>query len=189
MQILKIENLNLDEVVRKSARAIKSGQVIICPTDTVYGLICNASDKKTVSRLFKIKKRPANKPIPIFVKDIKMAKKIAEISKKQEAFLKKAWPGALTAVLKSKKNKGTIGIRIPNYKFILTLIDKLNLPLAETSVNISGEPSLIKIKEILRHFEKQKHQPDLVLNAGNLPKSKPSKVLDLTVWPYKILRS
>lgn len=170
-------------------RAIKKGKVVVCPTDTVYGLVCDAANKKAVERLFKIKKRPKEKQIPIFVKDIAMAKKLAEINKEQEDFLKKVWPGKVTAVLKKKNGKGTIGLRIPNHKFVLSLAKYVNRPLTGTSANISGNKASTKIKEVLKQFEGQKYQPDLVIDKGNLPKSKPSTVIDLTVSPHKILRA
>jgi L-threonylcarbamoyladenylate synthase len=173
--------------LKKAVKAIKEGKVLVCPTDTVYGLICAANNKKAVDRLFKIKKRSRNKPIPIFVKDIKMAKRFAYINRNQEDFLKKIWPGKVTAVLKSKKKIKTIGIRIPDYRFILSLIKK-SFPLAESSANISGKPASTKIKEVIKQFKNQKYQPDLVIDAGNLLPSKPSTVIDLTIWPPKILR-
>ena len=183
MKILKIKK-SLNEAII----SIKNGQVLICPTDTVYGLICDAGNNKEVEKIYQIKQRPKNKLMPIFVSDIKMAKKLAEINKKQEGFLKKVWPGTVTAILKSKNVKGTIGVRIPNYKWLLGLAEQLNQPLAETSANISGEPATTKIKEVLKYFKGREYHPDLAIDAGNLKKSRPSKVIDLTVWPPKILR-
>lgn len=169
--------------LKKAIKAIKEGKVLVCPTDTVYGLICDFSNKKAVERLYKIKKRPKWKLLPIFVKDIKMAKKFSDIDFRQEKFLKTVWPGKVTAVFHHKKP----GIRIPNYKFVFNLVKHIG-PLAETSANISGKPASTKIKDVLRQFEGKRYQPDLVIDAGNLPKAKPSKVIDLTVWPPKILR-
>ena len=175
--------------VKFAVKAIKSGKVLVCPTDTVYGLICDAGNKKAVERIYKIKKRPKNKLIPVFVSDINMAKKIAKIDSRQEEYLKKVWPGEVTVVLRKKLGNGTIGIRIPRHKWLLHLVEQLNGPVAETSANISGQPPTTKIKEVLKQFEGRKYQPDLIIDAGNLPKNKPSKVIDLTVWPPKILRS
>lgn len=170
-------------------KAIKQGKVLILPTDTVYGLVCDAANKKAVDKIFKIKKRPKSKPLPVFVSDIKMAKKLAIIDKKQEKFLKSVWPGAVTAILKSRQQKNkTIGLRIPNYRPLLDLVKQLNRPLAETSANISGKPAPGNIKEILKQFNGQKHQPDLIVRHRMSNKAKPSKVIDLTVWPPKILR-
>ena len=186
MRILKIKKQNSSQVFREAVKAIKNGQVIVCPTDTVYGLVCDATNKKAVDKLFKIKRRPRKKPIPFFVKDIKMAKKLASIDKTQEAFLKNVWPGKITVVLKSKK-RDTIGLRIPNH-FVLNLVKHINCPLTGTSANISGRPASTRIKEVLKQFKSQKAKPGLVLDVGNLPKSKPSTVIDLTIWPPKILR-
>ena len=184
------------EMIKKAAQLIKEGGVIVCPTDTVYGLICDATNKKAVKKLFKIKKRPPKKPIPIFVKDIKMVKKLAYINKKQEKFLKKVWPGKVTVVLKAKKNlpkgilgpENKIGLRIPNYKLVNTLLQKSNRPLSGTSANISGKPGSTKIEEVLRQFKKEKVQPDFVIDVGNLKPSKPSTVVDLTGSKLTILR-
>jgi len=187
MRISKINKQNLDKVLKEAAKLIKNGQVLVCPTDTVYGLICDGTNKKAVRRLIKIKKRQNKKPIPIFVKDIKMAKKLASIDKVQEDFLKKVWPGKVTVVLK-KKNR-TIGLRIPNYKLINRLLSIIKTPLTGTSANISDKPASTKIKEVLKQFKSQKYQPDLILDAGDLPKSKPSTVIDLTVSPPKVLRT
>jgi len=174
--------------LQKAIRAIKNGKVLVCPTDTVYGLICDAKKQKAVSKLFRIKKRPRSKPIPIFVKDIKMAKKLAYVDQKQEDFLKNVWPGKITAILKKRSGRGKIGLRIPNHKFVLHLVEHTNRPLTGTSANISGRPALTKIRKVIKQFKNQKYQPDLVIDAGNLPPSKPSTVIDLTIWPPKILR-
>jgi L-threonylcarbamoyladenylate synthase len=133
----------------KIAKELKRGKVIVCPTDTVYGLIADATNKKAVGKVFKIKKRPINKPISIFVKDIKMAKKLAKINRNQENFLKSVWPGKVTVILKPKRKfpKGVgrpekeIGLRIPDYKIINQLLSIIDRPLTGTSANISGKPA------------------------------------------------
>ncbi len=204
IKILNVSAKNLNKTIKIIVKAVKDGKVLILPTDTVYGLICDATNKKAVARLFRIKKRPKSRPIPIFVKDISSAKKLVEINENQAKFLKKVWPGKTTAVLKLKiknsikiKNwklkiygvfKDTIALRIPKNKLVLGLLKKTKKPLTGTSANISGKPASIKIKEILKQFENQKEQPDLVIDAGDLPESKPSKVFDLTISPPKILR-
>ena len=184
------------EVVNKIISFIKKKKVIVCPTDTVYGLICDINSKEAVRSLFEIKKRSRNKPLPVFVKDINMAKEIAYINKKQERFLKKVWPGKITIVLKSKKKfpkgiaskENKIGLRIPDYNILNILLEKLEVPLSATSANISGKPSSIDVKEIIKQFEKEEVKPDLIVDSGRLRKSKPSTVIDLTGLKIKILR-
>jgi L-threonylcarbamoyladenylate synthase len=187
MEILKINSQNFKRVIEKVIKFIKEGKVIVFPTDTVYGLIANATDKKAVEKIFKIKKRKKGKEIPIFVKDLKMAKKLAKIEKSEEEFLKKVWPGKVTVILK-KKNQGKIGLRIPKYRLVNLLLEKLKKPLTGTSANISGRPASTEIKKIIKQFENQKIKPDLIVDAGNLKPAKPSTVIDLTTQRPKIQR-
>ena len=178
------------------ARSIRRGQIVVCPTDTVYGLLADAANKKAVQKVFEIKGRPKNRALPVFVKDIKMAKRLARISKKQEAFLEKTWPGKVTAVLENRgvlpeglEERGTVALRIPNYELIHKILQKLDRPLTGTSANISGEPACLDGKEVLAQFRGRKAQPDVLLDAGKLPPSKPSMIIDITGKDYTVLRS
>jgi len=180
------------KALNRAVLAIKKGEVIICPTDTVYGFLARADNKKAVNKIYKIKNRPKLKPLPLFVSSIKKAKELAEIDKNQEKILKKYWPGKYTFVLKRKKGikvydgaKDTIAIRIPKNKTLNNLLNKINKPLVQTSVNISGQASLTKIGDIIEQFSKFNI---LVIDGGSLKTTKPSKILDLTKDKIKILR-
>lgn len=161
---------------------IKKGEVVVLPTDTVYGLICDAKNNKAIDRIFKIKKRDRNKPIAIFVKDIEMAKEFAYISKREEAILKEVWPGKTTVILNGKKElsdllykDGKIGMRVPDHSLIISLVEETG-PLAQTSANISGENSCT-IEEI--KIQLREEGPDFFLDGGKLEGS-PSEVVDIT---------
>src|SRR3989344_6737368 len=93
------------ENLSKALAVLKSGGVIICPTDTVYGFLADAASKKAVAKIYKIKKRPRSKPLPVFVRDLAMAKQIVVIDEWQAKILKKYWPGKYTFILKRKKYK------------------------------------------------------------------------------------
>ena len=190
MQTIK-KNKNIKEIVT----ALNNGAVLVLPTDTVYGLVCDATNKKAVEKIFKIKKRGKSKSLPVFVKDIKMAKKYAVISKVQERIIKEKWPGAFTFVLKAKKGlyssvykKDTIAMRQPDCKMITEITKAIKKPLAQTSANISDYPATTKIKEAIKYFKDQKIQPDTIIDAGNLKKNKPSVIIDLIKDNIKILR-
>lgn len=198
MKILKFSK-NKNQIINEIREKILGGKIVVLPTDTVYGLVCDARNKRAVKKIFEIKKRPFDKPIGIFVKDIEMTKKIAQIDKEQKKLLKQKWPGKTTFILKKKCNeerprsilvgtKETIGMRISKYELILALFEKIDFPLAQTSANISNEPATTKISEVIKYFENEKIQPDLVIDAGNLPESKPSTVIDLTSEESRILR-
>lgn len=192
MKIIELKNVNIKDLIGQ----IKKGKIIVLPTDTVYGLICDTENKGAVRRIFKIKKRSIQKPISVFVKDFKAAKKIAVIGKKEEKTLKSMWPGKLIAVLKAKKRFpqgvvckfGKIGLRIPDYKLLNRILSKFKKPVAQTSANVSGQMASNRIKDVLRQFQNKKNQPDLVIDAGNLKKTNPSRVIDLTGDTPKILR-
>jgi len=104
MEILKLNEDNFEKLIEKLAKAIKEGKVLICPTDTVYGLICDATNEKSVKKIFKIKKRRKEKAISVFVKDLRMAKKYAFINKEQEEFIKNNLNKKNTFILKRKNN-------------------------------------------------------------------------------------
>lgn len=195
MKALKINLKNQKLALKQAVLIIKKGGIVICPTDTVYGLITDAKNYSAVKKVFEIKKRKPNKPFPVFIKNIKAAKTIAFISQAQEKFLKKFWPGKLTAVLKARSFKlpegivskdKKIGLRIPDYKVLNVIIKKADVPLIATSANITGQKASGKIKEVIKQFENKKYQPSLVLDAGNLKESLPSTVIDME--SFKILR-
>jgi L-threonylcarbamoyladenylate synthase len=186
------------ETIKTIIRELKKGKVAVCPTDTVYGLIADASNKKAVNKIFRIKKRPLAKFLPLFVEDLKMAKEIAKIDRNQEKFLKKNWPGKTTIVLKRKRNgigiklyglgERTVALRIPKYKLINDLLKEMKLPLIGTSANVSGRPASTKIKEVSKQFQGKRLRPDLIIDAGNLKAARPSIIIDLTGPKLKILR-
>jgi L-threonylcarbamoyladenylate synthase len=197
MKIIKINFQKPEKkIIEETVKVIKKGGAVIVPTDTVYGLTVNVLNEKAVRRLFLIKKRPFNKPFSVFVKDFKMAEKLACIGGKKEKILRKFWPGQITFILKKKEifpnfltaNKKTIGLRIPDCLIIKNLFNFLNFPLIGTSANISGKPASGEIKKIIKQFQSKKNKPDLILDAGNLPESKPSTIVDLTLSAPKVLR-
>ncbi len=193
-----------------AAALLKNGGVVICPTDTVYGFLADAQNKKAVAKIYQIKKRPKFKPLSVFVKDLKMAKEIAAIDKRQEKVLRKFWPGKYTIILKRKSilweakpttdfvvglashkklyglDKNTVALRIPKHAFLQKILKKVNRPLAQTSVNISGKPPLYDISDIMKQFGAS---DILIVDGGNLKKSKPSKIIDISKDTIKTLRS
>ena len=85
MKILRVKGDRFAKEVRAVAAALRMGKAVVCPTDTVYGLLADATNKNSVRKVFEIKKREKEKALPVFVKSIAMAKRLAIVSKKQEA--------------------------------------------------------------------------------------------------------
>tara|TARA_Y100000310_G_C20305285_1_gene633659 strand:+ start:61 stop:585 length:525 start_codon:yes stop_codon:yes gene_type:complete len=137
------------EIIKK----IKQGKIFIYPTDTIYGLGCDATNEKAVEKIKKIKARDRDKPISIIAPSINWIKQNCIINKNLK--LEKYLPGPYTLILKKKNkeflshvsNTDSLGIRIPDLDFTKE-IQKSSLPFITTSVNLSGEPPETKIIEI-----------------------------------------
>ena len=199
MEIIKI-NLSTDwnnpEIIHKAVTVIQRNGVIVYPTDTVYGLGVIALRTHCLERLFKLKKRPQTKPVPIMIGNIAMAKKLALVDRRTEKVLEAVWPGPVTVVLAKRQivpdiltaGKRTVGLRIPDCRLIQILLASLGEPITATSANFSGSSPLVSAVEVIKVFEKAYPRPDLILDAGDLPNNPPSTVLDLTGSQPKILR-
>lgn len=196
MRIFKIDKNNPDSrAIKFAAEVIKSGGAVIYPTDTIYGLAANALDKGAVKKIFSVKGRKETKPLSVVARDIKMAKKYCRIGGFQKEIFSALLPGPFTLILPKKSNakifagnKKTLAIRIPGSKVTKALADYLKIPFTATSANISGLPGSGNIKKVLKQLANKKDQIDLVLDAGNLPKRKPSIIIDLTKPTPKIIR-
>lgn len=201
MDIIKIDlesspkNLE-DFLVQKFLAVFERTDAFIYPTDTNYGLGVNALSDLAVEKIFKIKKRPKRKAVPVIVDSIEMAKAIAYIGKEQEKILKEMWPGAVTAIFKKRPcipskltgGAGTIGVRIPNSKIAKGLVSIVGKPITSTSANISGEKPSNSPGEIQEKLKNAFPTPLLFFDAGKLPESNSSTVIDLTSNKPKILR-
>jgi L-threonylcarbamoyladenylate synthase len=184
-----------DEILlNKAIRVLKSGGVIIYPTETVYGLGADATNRNAVNKVFEIKKRDKFKPMLIAVSSIEMAKRYVWWNKYADVLAKKYLPGPLSLILSVKgeaidenvyQGGIKVGIRIPNNEFVLKLISSFNRPITSTSANVSGEKPPIKVEEI---DEEVKRKVDLVIDKGETEVKKPSTVVDVSSYPPRLIR-
>ena len=145
-----------NDTIQLACRSLQNGEVIVMPTDTVYGLAALAEDESAVKKIFKIKNRPKTMPLIIFVRSLEEAKKIAEFNELDIILAKNFWPGPLTLILNKKKKKiyngdkrlSKIGIRIPRNKAMLSLLNNIKKPLATTSANLHKEKNERSIKNL-----------------------------------------
>lgn len=176
--------------IKRAAKVIKSGGLVIYPTDTLYGLGCNALDERAVKKVFQVKKRSLAKPLPIAVDSLGTLKKYAFANEKIEAIAKAFLPGGLTLVLKKKglpeiltSGLEKVAVRIPNNEVALKLIKDAEVPIVTTSANVSEEVPPITVEEVLDQIK----DVDIILDGGRLESRIPSTILDLT-GRAKILR-
>ncbi len=183
-----IRELN-EQTIKKIVRVIDDGGVIAFPTETVYALAADASNFAAVEKIYTIKRRFNNKPLPILVK------RIAEFDERAKKLAFHFFPGPITLVLKSKihsnlaknvnQDIGTIGIRMPNNLPAIKILQAVGRPLVGTSANISNQESAVDAYEVLRDFD---GQIDLLVDKGKTEHGAPSTIIDLTTEKVKILR-
>jgi L-threonylcarbamoyladenylate synthase len=180
--------------MERTSMLLSKDEVIAVPTDTVYGLVCNLFSTKAVENIYLIKQRTANKPLVAFFKSIAEIEKFCiEIPDLFYKLADKFFPGPLTVVLKKNKavpdnvtfGMDTLGVRIPNSKFLNLLLEKVEFPLASTSANISDLKSFVYATEV---FDTFMGQIPLVINGGKCPLGLESTVIDLTNNDFRILR-
>jgi len=193
MKIIKKKAAKINEIVK----VLKSGGLVIMPTETVYGAFVDATNSQAVKKLTAYKARPFGKPYSIAVSDQKMAEKYVFLNNNAKNLYKNFLPGPLTIVSKGKgrvapgveSEEGTLGIRIPDYPLVLKIIKKYGKPLTATSANASYKKRPYKIADILDNLsQKQKTLIDLIIDAGTLPKNEPSTVIDTTIDDPAVLR-
>lgn len=183
--------------MKTALQVLRSGGLVAAPTDTVYGLLVDATQEKAVQKLIQFKNRPPGKAISVFVSDFLMMKNYVMVDAMQEVLLKELLPGPFTVILNSKhktsklleSEKGTLGIRIPDYQFITELVRRFGKPVTATSANSAGKSPHYRIDTFLKELPSSKKKLiDLVIDKGRLPHHKPSTVIDLTMPTVKILR-
>ena len=181
-------------VISEAAATIRTGGLVLYPTETVYGLGADACSDEAVAKVFAAKARPLEDPIPVAVNSLEMARQIAELTPIAELAFKKFLPGPLTVVAKAKPNKisklltgGTenIGIRIPDHPVVLKLIKFVGGPITATSANLSGKSAPSTVREALEQLGKC---VDAALDSGKCKLGTPSTVVDLSSGPLRVLR-
>ena len=147
----------LDEVIR----LLKKGEIIAFPTDTVYGLAAIATKKAAFEELVRVKNRNPEKPFTLMCASLGMAAIYGEMNCPTAETMKQFFPGKVTALLKARKGvpswvtlgKETVGIRVPDDKNVLALIENLRAPLLVPSANISDNPPLSKFEDVVKVFD------------------------------------
>lgn len=186
-----------DGALDKALEILKRGGLVIFPCETVYGIACDCLNQKAVEKLNTYKERPFGKPYAIMCSNAKMAEGFVELNKTARELYKRFLPGPVTVVSTGKHKvavgiegeTGTLGVRIPDYHFMIKLIEKFGRPIVATSANASYQKRPYKISDILNNISgKQKALIDLIIDAGNLPRHEPSTVIDTTMDDVVILR-
>lgn len=183
------------ETIRKAVEILRDGGVLAVPTDTVYGLVALYDKREAVDRIFDIKGRPLDKPLPILLGSAAELPLVAStIPDSIWPVIGRFWPGSLTIVLKGhdylphalRSASGGVGVRVPAKPAVLDILEAVSLPLASTSANLSGEMPATTAAGVFEHLQ---GKVDMVVDdAATSSSGIASTVLDLTTTPALIRR-
>lgn len=186
MQIIKQQDLQIPEIIE----ALKTGATIVYPTETCYGLGCDATNQKAVDKIFAIKKRDTKKPLLVVAHDAALMMQYIKWNSTLDDIANKYWPGPLTVVAPAVANcaladgvkalDNTIAFRITEHPLAATLSRELERPIVSTSANIAALDNPYDIESVSAMFDSAEFQPDIIIDAGELPYLTPSTIIKIS---------
>lgn len=201
---------NQAKVLQQAVKILKSGGLVVYPTETVYGAGVDATNQAAVDKLLAYKSRREGKPLSIAVSNQAMAEQYVEVNDQARALYRQFLPGPMTIIssvtsstVPAKESLpqspqlaqgvtsefNTLGIRIPDYPLVIELVKQLGRPITATSANASGKRRPYSVNQILDNLStKQKNLIDLIIDAGELPHRPPSTVIDTTLSTPVVFR-
>ncbi len=178
--------------IARAVEGLKNGGIIVYPTDTVYGLGCDITQRDAIDRIIRIKGRDPKKPMSFVCADLTHISKYANVSDFAYKILKRHLPGPYTFVLPASREtpkilqskQRTVGIRMPDHPVPLALVAELGEPLLSTSANRTSEETVSDPDDLEDRFG---HDVDFILECGPLPVL-PSSVISLVDDRVEVLR-
>jgi L-threonylcarbamoyladenylate synthase len=194
-EYLKVSSENPSrKILDRAVSVLKSGGVIIYPTDTLYGFGALVNNREAIDKIYQIKKRDREKPFTILVNSRADAEKIAGgMTLNERKIFESLLPGKITLLIKARKkisipgleHVDKIGFRIPGSKLCRQLVRLSGSPISSSSVNISKKENLGRIEDISLEFGRK---VDLILDGGKINSLKGSSVLDISIFPPVLMR-
>lgn len=179
--------------MEEAVRLLRQGELVCYPTDTVYGIGAAAADDGAVRRMFAVKGRPLDKPVPLLIADAEGAAQLAEVTPVARRLMERFWPGALTIVMRKAEGlhslalagREKVALRLPDQSLVREIIRALGGPITGTSANRVGEPPPVSAAEAARQMG---GMVSLIVDGGTCRSRLESTVIDITEDPLKILR-
>jgi tRNA threonylcarbamoyl adenosine modification protein (Sua5/YciO/YrdC/YwlC family) len=181
------------EGIAAAAAAVLSGELVVIPTDTVYGLGADAFSPAAVTRLLAAKGRGRNMPPPVLVGSVRAATALVEdLGPDGQALIDEFWPGGLTIVCRAGRTlnwdigdtRGTVAVRMPDNAVALDLLKETG-PMAVSSANLTGQKAATSCSEALAQLG---NDASVYLDGGIMTGDKPSTIVDLTGDAPRLLR-
>ncbi len=194
MEFVKLLSESKPQILKRAIDVLNRGGIVAFPTETFYGLGVKYDNEESLHRLYEIKHRPKEKPMPLLVPSIKVASSLCKtVSLLERMLMERYWPGPLTIVLKAAENlsdyitagTGKVAMRIPGRSFALTLVKKAGFPITATSANISGQPPANNAQRVIEYFD---DRIDLIIDGGKTYGIEPSTIVEVVEGKVRILR-
>ena len=192
--LIKINDKNLSDVIERAVEILNNGGIVAYPTETFYGLGVKFDKENSLKKLFELKKRQEEKPMPLIIGSRASLSMIAaSVNEIAESLMDKFWPGPLTLILEAKKglspyltaDTGRIAVRIPGESAALYLVREAGFPITATSANPSGMPPAEDADAVIRYFGEK---IDMVIDGGRTAGGLPSTIVDAAGESIKIVR-
>ena len=185
-----------ENTVALAAEALRTGGVILYPTDTLYGLGADALSDEALAKVVAIKGRDEKKPIHAIVADVEMVMKYGDVSERVRQLMDTYPKGKVTFIVRKNigfdtgifKGIDTFGFRIPDHPFCISLCRAFGGPITATSANKAGVAPEHSLDAILAQLGAEMHVIDLAIDGGNSPIGLPSTILDYSQGEPKVLR-
>jgi L-threonylcarbamoyladenylate synthase len=193
--IVKLDPLHPDEQrLREAAAFLRQGETVAFPTETFYALGVAAFQEKAIQKVFAIKGRTFDQPLPLIIDGDSMLEEIAaRIPDAARTLIRLFWPGPLTLIVEASKkipplltaSTGTVAVRESSHPLARLLVKIAGIPVTSTSANVSGDPSCASAEAVQAQIG---DRIDLIIDGGPTPGGLPSTIVDLTVFPPRIVR-
>jgi tRNA threonylcarbamoyl adenosine modification protein (Sua5/YciO/YrdC/YwlC family) len=178
--------------IQRAVQILNGGGIIAYPTDTVYGLGCDISNKQAIERLYQLKGMPKDHPLAFICPDLSDISRYAVVENAVYRVLKHFLPGPYCFILLATREvpkmllnkQKTVGIRVPNHPLTIALVRELGRPLISTTASRPGQDPLVDPWEIEQEFAGL----DLVLDGGDAGGTVPTTVVDLSQGDVRIVR-
>ena len=194
MNVINVQKTGHQQALNTATEILQTGGIVAYPTETYYGLGAKFDLENPVKKIFFLKKRPFNNPLPLIIGNQNLLTLIADSPNELALrLIRNFWPGPLTLLLPAKQGipafitggSGKVGVRMPGQSFALKLTQYANFPITSTSANISGNPPAQDAETVYRSLS---DSIDLIIDGGTTRGGKPSTIVDVCSKTLSIVR-